>query len=94
MNYASGQVTTYNKEGAAAARFAFFYYLKKQAFSIADYAIVMYPGEYKFEFDNLPIEVWDRFNAVWVGEDAIYPDQVGCCARLHVHPERTLTYSI
>lgn len=91
MSYVSGQVTTYNKDGAASARFAFFDYLDLKAFDISQYSVVMYPGEYKFEFKDLPLAIWERFDKVWMGPNAIYPYRVGCCARIHKEKTRGKT---
>lgn len=82
MNYISGQINTYNKDGAVAARFAFFDYLDHKAYGVDAYT-TLYPGEYRLEFTNLPIAIWEHFATVWMDKDGIYPYQVGCCALTH-----------
>lgn len=89
--YITGDITTMSKDAACAARFSFFAFLDKPSFDIDDYIDYRYSSaskggtwtEYQFSFTNVPIEIWERFCAVWVDAEAIYPYKVGCCAIKH-----------
>lgn len=90
-NYISGYILTMSTDAAAAARFTFFAYLDKPSFELDDYIEGRQSSaskggswlEYRFSFTNVPIAIWERFCTVWVGEEAIYPYKVGCCACKH-----------
>lgn len=88
MNRISGYIYTHNEDGAKAARFSFFAFLNAPAFDIDYYAKYRRTKEglgsrYELHFTNVSLEIWERFCSVWVGENAHYPNQVGCCVYKH-----------
>lgn len=82
---AHGHFHTHHEHTAEHLRFACFDYLLRPVLSINDLGWTIGKGgdswaSYRIEFRDMPLELYDKLAALYVGEDAVYPYYSGVCA--------------